>query len=105
VSTDPTPVPPEATRYARHVQVLWRLGPDRVLVRRPWPTEGQDEAADFLGLAAMIWLVLDEPGTLGEIELRLAEAADADDPSPANDDLVDTVDRLVATGWVERTAT
>ena len=81
--------------------MLWRLGPDRVLVRRPWPTEGQDDAADLLGLAAMIWLVLDEPGTLGEIELRLVEAGDADDPSLAHGDLVDTLDQLLATGWVE----
>ena len=85
--------------------MLWRLGPDRVLVRHPWPKQGRDEAADLLGLAAMIWLVLDEPGTIVEIEHRLADERNADDPAPSHDDLADTVDQLVTTGWVERRTT
>ena len=95
---------PAVVRYARDQQVLWRLGPDRVLVRQPWLTEGHEQSADLLGLAAMIWLVLDEPGTLDEIERRLAEARDADDPSPAHDDLVGTLDQLLETAWIVREA-
>jgi hypothetical protein len=92
-----------SAQYTRHRQVLWRLGPDRVLVRHPWPAEGREQAADLLGLAAMIWIALDEPATLDEIEQRLAEARDPGDPAPAlaRDDISDTLDHLVATGWVE----
>jgi ribosomal protein S12 methylthiotransferase accessory factor YcaO len=48
--------------YSRAPDVVWRLGPDRVLVRRI-SASGDDAAADLLGDAALIWIALDEPAT------------------------------------------
>ena len=90
-----------ATVYARQVEALWRLAPDRVLVRRPWPKDGQDDAADLLGMAALVWIALDEPGSVAEIERRLLEARRRDEPELDLDLLGDTVQQLVAAGWVE----
>lgn len=82
--------------YARQVEVVWRLAPDRVLVRRVWPKDGEDEAADLLGAAALVWIALDEPGTRADVVERLA---DADQQLP--DDLLDeTLEQLLATGWI-----
>jgi len=89
-----------AVRYVRQVEVVWRLAPDRVLVRRPWPKDGQDEAADLLGLAALIWIALDEPGTVTDLVERLADAGDATE-GVVSADVTDTLDQLLATGWVE----
>ena len=88
-------------RYTRQVQVLWRVAPDRVLVRRPWPKEGQDEAADLLGMAALVWIALDEPGSVAEILERLDEARDDSDPGHDPNVVRDTVDQLLATAWIE----
>ena len=46
--------------YSRAPGVVWRLGPDRVLVRRIG-AHGDDAAADLLGEAALVWIALDEP--------------------------------------------
>jgi hypothetical protein len=88
-------------RYTRQVEVLWRVAPDRVLVRRPWPQEGQDEAADLLGMAALVWIALDEPGSVAEILERLDEAGDDSDPGHDPNVVSDTVDQLLATAWIE----
>ena len=48
----------------------------------------------------MIWLVLDRPATIDEIEQRPVEERDDDDPEPDHDDLAETLDQLLTTGWV-----
>ena len=49
--------------YERTPPVVWRLGPDRVLVRS---VGGQ--SLDLLGAAAMVWIVLEGSCTLSEME-------------------------------------
>ena len=56
--------------YSRAPDVVWRLGPDRVLVRRVGGKA--DDAAEFTGEAAFIWIAMDEPGSIPELEARLA---------------------------------
>lgn len=60
------------TVYARSPDVLWRLGPDRVLVRRVSVPEGQ--SWDLGGAAALVWISLDEPGTSSDVMARIAAA-------------------------------
>ena len=57
------------TVYARSPDVVWRLGPDRVLVRRVGG-RGEDAAAELLGAAALVWIAVDEPATRNEILIR-----------------------------------
>ncbi len=57
-----------AALYARAQRVLWRQGPDRVLVRRV-----SGEALDLLGMAAMVWVALDSPRTVAGLIDELAE--------------------------------
>ena len=62
-STDPSdPV------YARAPNVVWRLGPDRVLVRRV----GGD-GLDLLGPAALVWIALESPLTHSELASEVGE--------------------------------
>lgn len=68
------------TVYARSPDVVWRLGPDRVLVRRVSAPDGQ--AQDLEGAAALIWISLDEPGTASDVIERIVVAglrAEADE--------------------------
>ncbi len=90
----------ESVEFARHGEVLWRLAPDRVLVRRLWPMSGRDEAADLLGMAALTWMVLDEPGTLTDVVDRLSDVELADQASITEHATVDALDQLVAAGWL-----
>lgn len=84
------------SRFVRLVEAVWRLAPDRVLVRRVWPKGDEDHAADLLGVAALIWVALDEPATMVELADRLTDA----DQVIASDDLQETLDSLLQTGWV-----
>jgi hypothetical protein len=70
--------------YARSADVLWRVGPDRVLVRPP----GRG-GRDLLGVAAMVWLALDEPRSLSQVEGEISELLDE------TVDVIGTVDALV----------
>lgn len=81
-------------RYARAGGVVWRLGPDRVLVRRVG--EGVDGARDLLGGAALVWVALDERRSLDDLTTELSELG-----TPA-DDICESLDRLVADGLVVR---
>ena len=54
--------------YVRAQRVVWRQGPDRVLVRQIG-----GEALDLLGMAAMLWVALDAPRTLTGLIDELAE--------------------------------
>lgn len=60
--------------YARSPDAVWRLGPDRVLVRRIGG-QGEDVAAELMGEAALVWVVLDEAGEFDEIERRIGGAS------------------------------
>ena len=64
--------------YSRAPDVVWRLGPDRVLVH----SVGADRRTrDLQGVAAFVWISLDEPGTRAQVVARLTESeivADAD---------------------------
>ena len=71
------------------MDVLWRTAPDRVLVRRI----GQD-GVDLIGLAAMIWIALDTPTALPDLESELSGLLD--DPI----DVVGTLEPLVADGLI-----
>ncbi len=59
------------TVYSRAPDVVWRLGPDRVLVRSSGLSRG-GRSSDLIGLVAVVWLVLDEPGSYLELWQRLA---------------------------------
>jgi hypothetical protein len=65
--------------YSRAPDVAWRLGPDRVLVQYV----GTDRRTlDLQGVAAFVWISLDEPGTRTQIVARMTESgivADADE--------------------------
>lgn len=87
--------------YVRVPDVVWRVGTDRVLVHRVWPAEGRADAADLLGLAAMVWAVLDEPGDAEAVIARLVEHR--------TDGALDDVDvraalaELATSGWITAT--
>ncbi len=78
--------------YARARRVLWRQGPDRVLVRRVG-----GEAFDLLGAAAVLWVALDVPRSLAELTDELAELV------PNVSGLEATLHDLVVRGLVEVT--
>ena len=61
----------ERRRLLRAPGVVWRLGPDRVLLHalgacRP--------AQDLFGVAALVWIVLDEPCSSSQLAVRLNDA-------------------------------
>jgi hypothetical protein len=58
--------------YARAPDVVWRLAPDRVLVRRIGAPDLQ--AQDLHGAAALVWISLDEPGTMSGVTERIIGA-------------------------------
>ena len=58
--------------YARVPGVVWRLGPDRVLVRRVDVPDGQPR--ELQGAAALVWISLDEPGTRTQVVDRIGAA-------------------------------
>lgn len=81
-------------RFARVTDVVWRSGPDRVLIQR---IDGPPEVAaiDLLGEVAFTWIALDTPATRSELEARLADAG------IGVADLDADVDYLVDHGLVE----
>ena len=81
-----------ATTYTRSPAVLWRVGPDRVLVRRT----GHD-GLDLVGIAAMIWIALDRPRTPTDLQSELSELSD----EPI--DLDATLASMVASGLIATT--
>ena len=60
-------------RFTRVTDVVWRSGPDRVLIQR---IGGPPDVAaiDLLGDVAFTWIALDTPATLSELGARLADA-------------------------------
>lgn len=59
--------------YSRLPEVVWRIGPDRVLVH-PVGALPESEVKELLGPVALVWLALDEPCTVGELADRLGDA-------------------------------
>ncbi|TPW15168.1 MAG: hypothetical protein FD127_945 [Acidimicrobiaceae bacterium] len=79
-----------AGRVCRGDDVLWRLGPGQVVVRRVgYP------GLDLAGLAAMVWLALDEPSTASEIADVVAGLEGTDVAA-----IVAAVEELIAVGVV-----
>ena len=66
--------------YSRVPDVVWRLGPDRVLVRRVGADRG---AQDLQGVAALAWISLDEPGTTAQVGARFSESGVVGDAEAA----------------------
>ena len=75
-------------KFLREPNVVWRLGPDRVLVRRIG-----SEGLDLVGPAALVWIALDSPrtrsGLVDEISSALCAATDIADLEAALSVLVD----------------
>ena len=59
--------------YSRLPEVVWRIGPDRVLVH-PVGALPESEVKELLGPVALVWLALDEPCTADELVNRLSDA-------------------------------
>ena len=64
-------------QYARAPHVLWRLAPDRVIVRHVGERT-PDAAAELTGSAAVLWLALQTPRSADQLcaELQAAGCAD-----------------------------
>ena len=58
--------------WEREPNVVWRLGPDRVLVRRV----GGD-GLDLVGAAALVWVALDGPRTRAGLVEEISSASTA----------------------------
>ena len=103
--------------YTRATGVVWRVGPDRVLLHRSG-VEPDAAAIELTGLVAYAWIALDEPATIAQIVDRLNEVAPRDstvsggtDSGPSGEASNDTiasseamardVQRLVDVGVVE----
>lgn len=54
--------------WRRADDVLWRIGPDRVLVRRV----GGD-GLDLIGTTALVWVALELPRAISELHVELAD--------------------------------
>jgi hypothetical protein len=80
--------------YSRAPDVAWRLGPDRVLVRRIGEV-GDEAAAELLGAAALVWVALDEPGTRSDVLVR-----GPDHVLRADFDLA--IEQLEVAAWIRR---
>jgi hypothetical protein len=80
-------------RWGRSADVLWRLGPDRVLVRRVG-----DGGLDLLGVASMVWITLESPHTLDEVTRELRDV----EPSIDEVSVDAALTELTRLGIVER---
>ncbi len=77
--------------------MVWRLAPDRLLLRRVRDSaDSADTAdADVVGGAALVWIALDEPADVDEISRRLREVGVDADPTEA-------IALLADAGWIRR---
>ena len=81
--------------YRRADGVVWRVGPDRVLLHRIG-VPPEDATLDLSGPVAFVWVALDEPGDAEEIIERVSEAADDLDRESVTADVRRLVDAGVA---------
>lgn len=65
-------------RHVRADHVVWRCGPDRVLLRN-LDDRVDRVCTELFGAAALVWLALDEPATDDELSSRLSESAQSAD--------------------------
>ncbi len=79
------------TVYTRSPDVVWRLGPDRVLARRIGAS-GEHAAAELSGPAALVWIALDDPASTEAVLVRLEESG--------IEIGVDDIGVLVDAGWI-----
>lgn len=92
VSGDVTP-----RRYRRSQRVLWRVVPGMVLTQRIDDDRGSG-AAELTGLAAQVWVVLDEPADAVDIREALGLDGDtADRPL-----LEEALEQLLQAGLIDR---
>ena len=91
--------------FTRVIDVVWRLVPDRVLLRRvgdgpPQGDRGLDDAADLMGVAALVWVALDEPASATQI----AERLDAEGLARPLAEIAEVARQLVEAGWARTSA-
>ena len=89
--------------FARAANVVWRIAPDRVLVRHVVDGQqgggsGVDRAADLMGAAALVWVALDEPATAVQVVERLRR----EDLARPVAEIADVARQLVDAGWAAR---
>ncbi len=93
--------------YTRCTGLVWRLGPDRVLLRRVGGGTsgggvggggGVPAEAELTGAAAVVWLALDGPRGTDELRAELVSAGSA----APNDELAVALELLTGHGLVER---
>lgn len=77
--------------------VVWRLGPDRVLVRRIGDRSSTGHA-DLHGLGAMLWIAADEPRRDDDLVDELVREAEGADGTTVEAALA----MLVSSGWLVR---
>ena len=87
-------------RYRRAGDLVWRSGPDRVLLQR---IDGPPETAaiDLLGDVAYVWLAIDTPATPTDLAERLADAGVA--VADLDGDVRYLLDHALITTTTERT--
>jgi hypothetical protein len=97
----------DAPVFVRAANVVWRIAPDRVLVRHVVDGQhggdsgvdsGVDSAADLMGAAALVWVALDEPATAVQIVERLGR----EDFARPVAEIADVAGQLVDAGWAAR---
>jgi hypothetical protein len=81
-----------AQYFQRSARIVWRLAPDRVLVRRVDHLE--PFAEDLLGAAALVWVATDEPRCVQQL---------ADETDLSEETVRQALELLVNHCWIEQT--
>ena len=88
---------PSLSNYRRSQRVLWRVVPGMVLTQRVDDDHGSG-AAELTGLAAQLWVVLDEPADADGIR----EALGLDGDSADRPLLDNALEQLLQAGLIDR---
>jgi hypothetical protein len=83
----------DAFRWERDDRVLWRSGPDFVVLLCP----GSAAPLSLRGTGVALWAAFDQPRSLREIAERLSSEFGADDES-VRSDVAPVIERLVEAG-------
>lgn len=81
--------------FCRTRGVVWRLAPDRVLVRRIGD-HSEEAAADLTGIAAQIWLMFESVSSIDQLATELDAAGQGVDRS----ELARCVAQLTSLNWI-----
>lgn len=92
--------PGDSALYARNERVLWRVLPGMVLTQSVVGDPGAG-AAELLGRAAQVWVVLDEPMSGAEIVAALEPSGDSTTVQTVHD----AISQLVHSGHLQPTST